>query len=110
MSRSPHKKCYGEGCTCERPFLLLNFADDLQGKPENPDRHGTRRSAVGGDGTRRTIRPLNQTEDADPGDHDHEITKITGTLLQGPPSDARGDARVLLSSLLLSGSTMLYLV
>ena len=48
--------------------LLLNLADDLQGKPENPDRHGTRRSAIGRDGTRRTSQPLNQAENAHSGD------------------------------------------
>lgn len=60
-------------------FLLSNlerFTDD-QGKPEDPHRHRARRSAVGGDGTRRTVRPLDKAKNADSGD-----TKLL-TLLAG---------------------------
>lgn len=80
--------CQGSGqvdrcinSTSEHPFCILNLADDLQGKPENPDRHRTRRSAVGRDGTRRTNRPLNQAENADPGDNNHRSQKLPQVIL-----------------------------
>lgn len=47
-------------CWGGRPALL-------QGKPQDPDRHGAGRPPVGGDGSDRAEQPLHQAEDAHTG-------------------------------------------